>query len=163
MTQPMPRMSLLSTILLFMITAVSISSAQQTKVISPPEFANQGKDDLPFSPGILAGDRLYVSTEIAFDSHTGQIPKDFDAEVRACHDNIGIVLKAAGMDYSDVVSAEVFLYRYNPVQTYERGLRFLFSKRRDRRALRSVSRLARRAHCSVVEIMVSARRQASKN
>jgi len=32
-----------------MITAVSISSAQQTKVISPPEFANQGKDDLPFS------------------------------------------------------------------------------------------------------------------
>src|SRR5258705_570956 len=35
-----------------MITAVSISSAQQTKVISSPEFANQGKDDLPVSPGI---------------------------------------------------------------------------------------------------------------
>jgi hypothetical protein len=58
MTQPMPRMSLLSKILIFMITAVSISSAQQTKVISPPEFANQGKDDLPFSPGILVGDTL---------------------------------------------------------------------------------------------------------
>src|SRR6202161_2266283 len=108
MTQPMLRISQLSTILIFMITAVSISSAQ-TRVISPPEFANQGKDDLPYSPGILAGDTLYVSGEIGFDLHTGQIPKDFDAEVKACLDNIGIVLKAAGMDYSDVVSAQVFL------------------------------------------------------
>src|SRR6266436_9044527 len=83
MTQRMPRMSLLSTILIFMITAVRISTAQQTKVISPPEFANQGKDDLPFSPGILVGDTLYVSGEIGFDLHTGQIPKDFDAEVKA--------------------------------------------------------------------------------
>src|SRR6202021_1098877 len=106
MTQSMPRMSLLSTILLFMITAVSISSAQQTKVISPPEFANQGKHDLPFSPGILAGDRLYVSGEIGFDLHTGQIPKDFDAEVRACPDNIGIVLKGAGRDSRAVVRAK---------------------------------------------------------
>src|SRR5258708_5006793 len=109
MTQPMPRMSLLSTILIFMITAVSISSAQRTKVISPPEFANQGKDDLPFSPGILVGDTLYVSGEIGLEVHTGQIPKDFDAEVKACLDNIGIVLKAAGMDYSHVVSAPAFL------------------------------------------------------
>lgn len=66
MTQPMPRTILLSTILIFMIAAVRISSAQQTKVISPPEFANQGKEDLPFSPGILAGDTLYVSGEIGF-------------------------------------------------------------------------------------------------
>ena len=65
MTQLMPRMSLLSTILLFMTTAASISSAQQTKVIAPPEFANQGKDDLPFSPGILVGDTLYVSVKSA--------------------------------------------------------------------------------------------------
>ena len=73
MTQPMPRMSQLSTIF-FMITAVSISSAQQTKVISPPEFANQGKDDLPFSPGILVGDTLYVSGEIGFDLHPLALP-----------------------------------------------------------------------------------------
>ena len=76
MTQPMPRTILLSTILIFMIAAVSISSAQQTRdVISPPEFANQSKDDVPFSPGILAGDTLCVSGEIGFDLHTGQIPK----------------------------------------------------------------------------------------
>src|SRR5260370_34705059 len=97
MTQPMPRMSLLSTILNFMITAVSISSAQQTKVISPPEFANQCKDDLPFSPGILVGDTLYVSGEIGLDLHTVPTAKDFDAEGKAGLDNIGIVLKVAGM------------------------------------------------------------------
>src|SRR6266446_820230 len=108
MTQPMPRMSLLSTILIFMITAVSISSTQQTKVISPPSSANQGRDDLPFSPGILVGDTLYVSGEIGFDLHTGQIPKDFDAEVKACLDNIGIVLKAVCLKYSDVATSELF-------------------------------------------------------
>src|SRR5260370_29664316 len=97
MTQPMPRMSLLSTILIFMITAGSISSAQQTKVMSPPEFANQGKDALPFTPGILVGDTLYVSGEISFELHTGQIPKAFDSEETAWLDNIGFVLKAAGM------------------------------------------------------------------
>jgi enamine deaminase RidA (YjgF/YER057c/UK114 family) len=66
-----------------MITSASISSAQQTKAIAPPEFANQGKDDLPFGPGILVGDTLYVSGEIGFDLHTGQISKDFDNEVKA--------------------------------------------------------------------------------
>jgi len=46
------------------------------------------------------GDTLYVSDEIGFDLHTGQIPKDVDAEVKACLDNIGIVLKAAGIERS---------------------------------------------------------------
>jgi len=161
MTQPMPRMSLLSTILIFMITAVSISSAQRTKVISPPEFANQGKDDLPFSPGILVGDTLYVSGEIGFDLHTGQIPKDFDAEVKACLDNIGIVLKAAGMDYSDVVSAQVFLTDITQFKRMNAVYASVFKTPRPARVTVGVEALAvPNAH---VEIMVTAQRQASKN
>jgi 2-iminobutanoate/2-iminopropanoate deaminase len=147
MTQPMPRMSLLSTILIFMITAVSISSAQQTKVISPPEFANQGKDDLPFSPGILVGDTLYVSGEIGFDLHTGQIPKDFDAEVKACLDNIGIVLKAAGMDHSNVVPAQVFLTDTIQFKRMNVAYVSVFKTPRPARVSRR-RRGARRAHCS---------------
>jgi len=140
-------MSLLSTILIFMITAVSISSTQQTKVISPPEFANQGKDDLPFSPGILVGDTLYVSGEIGFDLHTGQIPKDFDAEVKACLDNIGIVPKSSWNGLLGRGLGAGLPHRYNPVQTYERGLRFRFQNAATG-ARYGRCRGARRAHCS---------------
>jgi 2-iminobutanoate/2-iminopropanoate deaminase len=161
MTQPMPRMSLLSTIPIFMIAAVSISSAQQTKVISPPEFANQGKDDLPFSPGILVGDTLYVSGEIGFDLHTGQIPKDFDAEVKACLDNIGIVLKAAGMDYSDVVSAQVFLTDITQFKRMNAVYASVFKTPRPARVTVGVAALA--VPTAHVEIMVTAQRQVSKN
>lgn len=78
-------------------------------MITPPEFANQGNDNIPFSLGILVGDTLYVSGEIGFDLRSGEIPQDFGAEVKACLDNIGIILKSAGMDYADVVSVQVFL------------------------------------------------------
>lgn len=66
---------------------------------------------IPFrsSPGILVGDTLYVSGEIGGDLHTREIPKDFGGEVKTCLDNIGMISKAAGMDYSEVVSAQVFL------------------------------------------------------
>jgi 2-iminobutanoate/2-iminopropanoate deaminase len=161
MKLPMPSMSLLSAILILMITAVSISSAQQTKVISPPEFANQGKDDLPFSPGILVGDTLYVSGEIGFDLHTGQIPKDFDAEVKACLDNIGIVLKAAGMDYSDVVSAQVFLTDITQFKRMNAVYASVFKTPRPARVTVGVAALA--VPTAHVEIMVTAQRQVSKN
>ncbi|MGA9353232.1 MAG: RidA family protein [Terriglobales bacterium] len=161
MTQPKLRTILLFTLLIFTITAAGVSSAQQTKVISPPEFGNQGKDDLPFSPGILVGDTLYVSGEIGFDLHTGQIPKDFDAEMKACLDDIGIVLKAAGMDYSDVVSAQVFLTDMSQFKRMNAVYASVFKMPRPARVTVGVAALA--VPTAHVEIMVTARRQISKN
>jgi 2-iminobutanoate/2-iminopropanoate deaminase len=65
---------------------------------------------IPFrsSAGILAGDTLHVSGEIGVDLHMREIPKDFDGEVKTCLDDMGMISKAAGRDYSDVVSAQVF-------------------------------------------------------
>jgi enamine deaminase RidA (YjgF/YER057c/UK114 family) len=54
-------------------------------------FLHQVRDSDPGEPlfaEILVGDTLYVSGEIGFDLHTGQIPKDFDAEVKACLDKL---------------------------------------------------------------------------
>src|SRR5216683_924805 len=161
MTQRMPRMSLLSTILIFMITAISISSAQETKVISPLEFANQGEDDLPFSPGILVGDTLYVSGEIGFDLHTGRIPKDSDAEVKACLDRIGIVLKAAGMDYSNVVSAQAFLTDITQFKRMNAVYASVFKTPRPARVTVGVATLT--VPTTHVKIMITTRRQTSKN
>ena len=82
---------------------------QERKVIAPPEFGEQGSDRIPFSPGILDGNTLYVSGEIGADLKTRSIPADFATEVKTCLQNIRLVLNAAGMDYSNVVFAQVYL------------------------------------------------------
>src|SRR5579864_3561666 len=62
------------------------------KIIMPPGTKPGGN----FSQGILTDGTLYVSGQGGEDA-AGKIPSDFDAEVRQCLDNVGAVLKAAGM------------------------------------------------------------------
>jgi 2-iminobutanoate/2-iminopropanoate deaminase len=148
------KLALIPTLLLSI--AVTFASAQQRKVISPPEFGTQGNDNLPFSPGILEGDTLYVSGEIGMDLRTGEIPKDFEAEVKACLDNIGIILKAAGMNYEDVDSAQVFLTDISQFKRMNAVYASVFKAPRPARVTVGVNALAiPTAH---IEIMVTAHR-----
>jgi 2-iminobutanoate/2-iminopropanoate deaminase len=80
--------------------------AAEKKVIAPPEF---GSGSPNFSTGVLVDGTLYVSGQIGQDLKTKQVPADFDAEVKTVLDNIGIVLKAGGMTFKDVVSVQVYL------------------------------------------------------
>ena len=77
----------------------------ENKVIQPKEFPT-GR---PFSPGILAGNTLYVAGQTGQDLKTAKIPEDFEAEVKQTLDNIGLVLKEAKMCFGDAVSVQVFL------------------------------------------------------
>jgi 2-iminobutanoate/2-iminopropanoate deaminase len=129
-----------------LLTAIGPLFAQERKVISPPEFGSQGKDAIPFSPGILVGDTLFVSGEIGVDLHTGEIPKDFESEVKACLDNVGIILKAAGMDYSDVVSAQVFLTDMSQFKRMNTIYASVFKMPRPARVTVGVSALAVLCH-----------------
>jgi 2-iminobutanoate/2-iminopropanoate deaminase len=147
--------STLLRMMLLVLMATTVVSAQQRKVISPPEFGNQGKDAIPFSPGILVGDTLYVSGELGVDLHTGEIPKDFDAEVKACLDNIGIILKAGGMDYSDVVSAQVFLTDMTQFKRMNAVYASVFKTPRPARVTVGVTALA--VPAAHIEITVTAR------
>ena len=147
-------------ILILLVVTIGLSSAQQRRIISPPEFGNQGNDAIPFSPGVLVGDTLYVSGEIGVDLHTREIPKDFDAEVKACLDNIGIILRAAGMEYSDVVSVQVFLTDMSRFARMNAVYSSVFKIPRPARVTVGVNALAvPNAH---IEIMVTAQRQAPK-
>jgi 2-iminobutanoate/2-iminopropanoate deaminase len=146
--------------MLFLLIAAIGNVSAQRKVISPPEFGNHTRDSIPFSPGVLVGDTLYVSGELGVDLHTGEIPKDFDAEVKACLDNIGIILKAAGMDYPDVVSAQVFLTDTNQFKRMNAVYVTVFKAPRPARVTVGVNALAvPNAH---IEIMVTAQRQGSR-
>ena len=85
---------------------LTLPLAAQKKAIVPPEFAGATAN---FSPGILVDGTLYVSGQVGQDLKTKQIPGDFETEVKTLLGNIGIVLKAAGMTYKDVVSVQVYL------------------------------------------------------
>jgi 2-iminobutanoate/2-iminopropanoate deaminase len=98
--------SLLLTALLFLPSL----HAEKKKVIVPPEMATPAGTPAPmFSPGILIDETLYVAGQIGADVKTKEVPDSFEAEVKTCLDNIGMILKAAGMTYDNVVSVQVFL------------------------------------------------------
>ena len=66
--------------------------------------------DLPFSPGILAGDTLYLSGHAGIDPQTGKLVEgDMRTHVLQTLRNTQGVLQAAGMDFEHVVSAYVFV------------------------------------------------------
>ena len=97
-------MRFVSTALLSLVLAASAFGAPK-KVIQPKEFPT-GR---PFSPGILVGDTLYVAGQTGSDLKTGQIPEEFEAEVKKTLDNIGLVLKEAGMSFDNAVAVQVYL------------------------------------------------------
>ncbi len=92
------------TILLLCLTFAFSAAAAEKKVIAPP-----GSSTRMFSPGLLVDGTLYVSGHLGEDPKTRAIPEKFEDEVKQCLDNIGVILKEAGMDFSDVVSVQVFL------------------------------------------------------
>jgi 2-iminobutanoate/2-iminopropanoate deaminase len=88
---------------------ISASFAADKKAIRPKEFVNAAGPSLPYTPGILIDGTLYAAGQTGRDLKTNKIPEDFETEVKTCLDNIGIVLKEAGMSFGDAVAVQVFL------------------------------------------------------
>ena len=92
-------------VVLLAIGLAASSYAAPKKLIQPKEFPT-GR---PFSPGLLVGDTLYVAGQTGSDLKTGAIPEEFEAEVKQTLENIGLVLKEAGMSFDNAVSVQVYL------------------------------------------------------
>ncbi len=64
----------------------------------------------PYCSGLLVGDTLYCSGQIALDPESGEmIEGDVQDETTRILDNIGAVLRAADMDFEHVVQVTLFL------------------------------------------------------
>jgi 2-iminobutanoate/2-iminopropanoate deaminase len=62
----------------------------------------------------MVGDTLYMSGSIGSDAATGQLAKGgFEPELRQSIANAQAVLKAAGMDLSDVIAVTAYLADMN--------------------------------------------------
>jgi 2-iminobutanoate/2-iminopropanoate deaminase len=92
------------TLLLTLVLAVSVSAAEK-KVVTPKDFP-AGR---PYSAGLMVDGTLYVSGQVGQDLKTGKTPEDFEAEVKQTLDNVGAILKAGGMDFSNAVAVQVYL------------------------------------------------------
>jgi 2-iminobutanoate/2-iminopropanoate deaminase len=64
----------------------------------------------PYSQAVLSGNTLYVSGAIALDSENGNmIQNDIESETHQVMKNLGEILKASGMNYSNIVKATIFV------------------------------------------------------
>jgi len=65
----------------------------------------------PYSPGIKAGDYIFVSGQVGLVDDKGRELKGIEAQARQCLENVKQVLEAAGSSLSDVVKVTVFLVK----------------------------------------------------
>jgi len=136
-----------------LLVLLALPLAAEKKVVVPPEFAGANAN---FSPGILVDGTLYVSGQIGQDLKTKQVPADFETEVKTVLGNIGIILKAAGMTYKDVVSVQVYLTDIDLFARMNAVYVTFFPDPRPSRTTVGVTKLA--AAAAHIEVTVTARK-----
>ncbi len=68
----------------------------------------------PYSQGVLKGNTLYLSGQIAINPSTGELVMDsVEAEAIQVMENIKVLLEAADMNFDDVVKTTIFLTSMN--------------------------------------------------
>lgn len=63
----------------------------------------------PYSQAVSSGKWLYTSGQIGLDPASGEMVDGFDAQARQVLANLRAVLAAAGLDFSDVVKATIYV------------------------------------------------------
>lgn len=87
------------------INAVAVRDLKNRRAVYPPTE----KKENSFSPGILTHDRLFVSSMAGADPTTGKIPADPAEQVDLALDRVEAVLKAAGLELSNMVFVNPYL------------------------------------------------------
>jgi 2-iminobutanoate/2-iminopropanoate deaminase len=103
------------------ITCIAYTDLAEKKRIGdpPPGF--------PYSPGILAGDTLYVSGK--GDQLPGGVhPPTFEEQVRQSMKNVETTLKQAGLDFRHVVMSQVFLDKYENLEVARKVYKEFFEE-----------------------------------
>ncbi|MBL0125964.1 MAG: RidA family protein [Flavobacteriales bacterium] len=74
--------------------------------IFPPDAA---KPLAPYTPAIASGGMVFLSGQIALDENGNLHTSDITSETKRVMENIGILLKAAGLGYEHLVKVTIFL------------------------------------------------------
>jgi 2-iminobutanoate/2-iminopropanoate deaminase len=82
---------------------------------------------LPYSPGILVGNTLYLAGTIGEDTSNNIVPGGIDAEARQALANVSEVLNAAGMTLQDVTSVTVYITSFDDFTKFNEVYQQAFS------------------------------------
>lgn len=79
------------------------------------------RSHLPFSPGIIAGDFMYVSGQASVDADTGAIVSDsFEGEMRRSIGNLKAILEAGGLSLDHVINVRSYVSDEADLALYNR-------------------------------------------
>lgn len=86
------------------------------------KIVNEGaKSHLPFSPGIIAGDFMYVSGQASVDADTGAIISgSFEEEMRRSLENLRSILEEAGLTMDNVINIKSYLANEEDASLYNK-------------------------------------------
>jgi 2-iminobutanoate/2-iminopropanoate deaminase len=94
------------------------------RVIRSEKTPNTG---LPYSPGILVGNTLYVSGNLGRDPVTAELVRGgIEAETRQSLANIRETLRAGGMDFKDVASVTAYITSFDDFAKFNAVYREFF-------------------------------------
>lgn len=91
-------------------SAVAVRDLSRKKIVTPPNYPASS----PLSAGVIAGDRMYLSGFLGRDINTGQIPDDPTAQVDLSLDRMLATLKAAGLDFKNMVFVNPYVTQKLP-------------------------------------------------
>ena len=98
---------------------------------------------VPFSPGMKAGDYIFVSGQIGHVDREGNKVEGVEAQTRQTLENMKRVLEAAGASLSDVVKTTVFLVKADDFAKMNEVYKSYFTKDYPARSTMIVAALVR--------------------
>jgi 2-iminobutanoate/2-iminopropanoate deaminase len=110
----------------------------------------------PYSSALRAGNLLFISGQVPADPSTGQmIAGDMAAQTRRVLDNIGALLQAGGLTFSDVARTTVYLADMDDFPAMNEAYRSYFSEPYPARSTIQAARLPRDARIEIDAIAVA--------
>lgn len=137
----------LTTILFFSIsisqTHVHDQAAVKKEVIKASLGVPAG---LPFSTAVKFGNFMFLSGILGTDLDTSElVSPDVGEQTKQCMETLGLILRQAKMDYSDVVSCTVYLTDLNDYSEMNKAYSAYFPKDPPARTCVQVAKLVRGA------------------
>jgi 2-iminobutanoate/2-iminopropanoate deaminase len=110
----------------------------------------------PYSHAVKSNGLVFISGQVPIDPETGNlIDGDIAAQTRRVFDNLGALLKAAGLSYANVVRTTVFLADMNDFAAMNQTYATFFSEPYPARSTVQVSRLPKDARIEIDVIAAS--------
>ena len=138
------------------ISAVAVRSLADRRAVYPPNYSSGDSA----SPGILTHDRLFISSMSGSDPVSGKVPDDLAAQVDLALDRVQAVVKAAGLELSNMVFVNPYLTSKIPMRVMnERYARRFEFGNTPARATIEVSSLPGGAHIEYTGVAIRDLRQ----